>query len=67
MPPGFPNLARVSYLITRLRLMDVPDWSIGIGVINIISSFTAFATRVELSNLLRSNKAVMSHLIAAHL
>lgn len=47
--------------------MDVADWSIDIGVINIISSFTAFAPRIELSYLLGSNKAVMPHLVAAHL
>ena len=47
--------------------MDMSDWSVGICVINIISCVTAFATRIELSYLLRSNKAVMSHLIAAHL
>jgi len=47
--------------------MDVPDWSIGICVIDVISSFTAFASRIELNYLLRSNKAVMPHLVAAHL
>jgi len=47
--------------------MDMPDWSVGICVIDVISSFTAFTPRVELSYLLRSNKAVMPHLVASHL
>ena len=47
--------------------MDVSYWPIGICVINIISSFTAFTPRIELGYLLRSNKAVMPHLVAAHL
>ena len=47
--------------------MNMPNWTIGICVINIISSFTAFAPRIELSYLLGSNKAVMPHLVAAHL
>ena len=67
MPPGLQMLARVSYVITRLPLMDLPDWSVGVCVINTISCFTAFAARIELSYLLGSNKAVMPHLVAAPL
>ena len=47
--------------------MDLPDWSVGVCVINTISCFTAFAARIELSYLLGSNKAVMPHLVAAPL